>query len=180
MCVCVCVFVLVCNLAKDKIDHYEKDFHLVWQHVHHDEMKDIEKLWLRHHAEFLPHYDLIFETGFFLLSSAYNIVIPANGREVVKTDLQIAVPDDCYGRIAPRSGLAIKHFIDVGAGVIDKDWRGEVIVVLYNFSKQDYQVRIGDRVAQLICEKISYPEIQEVPSLEDTKRGVNGYGSTGK
>ena len=107
-------------------------------------------------------------------------MVPAGGREVVKTDIQIAVPEDCYGRVAPRSGLAVKKFLDVGAGVVDKDYRGNVGVVLFNFSKHDFEVHRGDRIAQLICEKISYPEIQEVSSLDETERGSNGYGSTGK
>lgn len=114
------------------------------------------------------------------LYSAHNIVVPAKGKEVVKTDIQIAVPDGCYGRVAPRSGLAAKKFIDVGAGVIDQDYRGNVGVVLFNFSSEDFQVNKGDRIAQLICERICYPDLEELPSLENTERGSNGYGSTGK
>ncbi|XP_054944227.1 deoxyuridine 5'-triphosphate nucleotidohydrolase, mitochondrial isoform X9 [Physeter macrocephalus] len=63
---------------------------------------------------------------------------------------------------APRSGLAAKHFIDVGAGVIDEDYRGNVGVVLFNFGKEKFEVKKGDRIAQLICERIFYPEIEEV------------------
>ena len=64
-----------------------------------------------------------------------------------------AMPPGCYGRVAPRSGLAIKKFIDVGAGVIDSDYRGELGVVLFNFSSEDFCINMGDRIAQLVFEK---------------------------
>ncbi|XP_050395438.2 deoxyuridine 5'-triphosphate nucleotidohydrolase isoform X1 [Patella vulgata] len=114
------------------------------------------------------------------LYSAYNVTVPSKGKAVVKTDIQIALPDGCYGRVAPRSGLAVKHFIDVGAGVIDQDYRGNVGVVMFNFSDTDFQVNEGDRIAQLICERIYIPELQEQTSLDDTDRGSGGFGSTGK
>ncbi|XP_051484534.1 deoxyuridine 5'-triphosphate nucleotidohydrolase, mitochondrial isoform X2 [Apus apus] len=114
------------------------------------------------------------------LYSAYDCVIPPMEKAVVKTDIQIALPAGCYGRVAPRSGLAAKHFIDVGAGVIDEDYRGNVGVVLFNFGKETFQVKKGDRIAQLICERICYPELEEVQALDDTERGEGGFGSTGK
>ncbi|XP_030312745.1 deoxyuridine 5'-triphosphate nucleotidohydrolase, mitochondrial isoform X1 [Calypte anna] len=114
------------------------------------------------------------------LYSAYDCVIPPMEKAVVKTDLQIALPSGCYGRVAPRSGLAAKHFIDVGAGVIDEDYRGNVGVVLFNFGKETFEVKKGDRIAQLICERIYYPELEEVQALDDTERGEGGFGSTGK
>lgn len=90
------------------------------------------------------------------------------------------IPSGCYGRVAPRSGLAVKNFIDVGAGVVDSDYRGNVGVVLFNFSDEDFQVKKGDKVAQLICEKIEYPElIEEKENLTVTERGDAGFGSTG-
>ncbi|NWH93323.1 DUT protein, partial [Aegithalos caudatus] len=113
------------------------------------------------------------------LYSAYDCVIPPMEKGVVKTDIQIALPAGCYGRIAPRSGLATKHFIDVGAGVIDEDYRGNVGVVLFNFGKKAFEVKKGDRIAQLICERIYYPELEEVEALDDTERGEGGFGSTG-
>ncbi|KOX80533.1 Deoxyuridine 5'-triphosphate nucleotidohydrolase [Melipona quadrifasciata] len=114
------------------------------------------------------------------LKSAYEYIVPAHGKELVKTDLQIAVPENTYGRIAPRSGLAWKNHIDIGAGVIDADYRGNVGVVLFNHSNEDFKIMPGDRVAQIICEKIIYPELQEVNSLDETVRGEGGFGSTGK
>ncbi|XP_065403981.1 deoxyuridine 5'-triphosphate nucleotidohydrolase, mitochondrial isoform X3 [Macaca fascicularis] len=114
------------------------------------------------------------------LYSAYDYTIPPMEKALVKTDIQIALPSGCYGRVAPRSGLAAKYFIDVGAGVIDEDYRGNVGVVLFNFGKEKFEVKKGDRIAQLICERIFYPEIEEVQALDDTERGSGGFGSTGK
>ena len=83
------------------------------------------------------------------------------------------------GRIAPRSGLASKHMIDTGAGVIDADYRGQVKVLLFNHGEKDFEVKEGDRVAQLVLERIYTPEVKEVQELEDSVRGAGGFGSTG-
>ncbi|XP_024151049.1 deoxyuridine 5'-triphosphate nucleotidohydrolase, mitochondrial isoform X1 [Oryzias melastigma] len=114
------------------------------------------------------------------LYSAYDYTIGPMDKAIVKTDIQIAVPHGCYGRVAPRSGLAAKHFIDVGAGVVDEDYRGNVGVVLFNFGKETFEVKKGDRVAQLVCERICYPELEEQETLDDTERGSGGFGSTGR
>ncbi len=115
------------------------------------------------------------------LFSATDIYISAHGKQVVPTDIAIAVPIGYYGRVAPRSGLTVKHFLDVGAGVIDSDFRGNVSVVMFNFSDVDYQVSIGDRIAQLIIEKIYTGSAWEVfDELNETSRGEDGFGSTGK
>lgn len=113
------------------------------------------------------------------LSAAYECVVPARGKALVKTDLSIAIPEGTYARIAPRSGLAWKHSIDVGAGVVDADYRGNVGVILFNLSDQEFQIKAGDRVAQLILERIATPEVVEVEDLDDTTRGAGGFGSTG-
>lgn len=81
--------------------------------------------------------------------------IPARGKVLVDTDISIAVPAGTYGRVAPRSGLASKHSIDVGAGVIDADYRGPLKVLLFNFGEKDFAVAEGERVAQLIIERVS-------------------------
>ncbi|KAK7496912.1 hypothetical protein BaRGS_00011892 [Batillaria attramentaria] len=114
------------------------------------------------------------------LYSAYEYTLPAHGKIVAKTDIQIALPDGCYGRVAPRSGLAAKNFIDVGAGVIDQDYRGNVGVVMFNFSDTDFHIKQGDRIAQLICERIYLPSLEECQTLDATERGEGGFGSTGK
>eukprot|EP00605_Chrysophyceae_sp_TOSAG23-4_P002295 GSChrysophyteH1.ASY1.ANO1.2541.1 assembled CDS len=95
----------------------------------------------------------------FDLASAYDVVVPARGRAVVKTGLSIAIPVNTYARIAPRSGLAVKKFIDTGAGVVDYDYRGEVGVVLFNHGDEDFVVSVEELVS--------------------TERGSSGFGSTG-
>lgn len=102
------------------------------------------------------------------LYSAEKRIVPARGRSIINTQLSIAVPEGTYGRIAPRSGLAAKHSIDVGAGVIDEDYRGLVGVLLFNLGDQDFEVNIGDRVAQLVLERIANPAVSEVPELPTT------------
>ncbi|KAL1534851.1 dUTP diphosphatase [Salvia divinorum] len=113
------------------------------------------------------------------LSSAVETKVPARGKALVPTDLSVAVPEGTYARIAPRSGLAWKHSIDVGAGVVDADYRGPVGVILFNHSDDDFEVKAGDRIAQLIIEQIVTPEVAEVDDLDSTARGSGGFGSTG-
>ncbi|CDI97414.1 dUTP pyrophosphatase [Echinococcus multilocularis] len=113
------------------------------------------------------------------LYSSVDCVVKVGGRTLINTDIQIALPPGCYGRIAPRSGLTLKHGIDVGAGVVDQDYRGNIMVVLFNFGDEDFHVKRGDRIAQLICERIFIPSLKECQTLDETKRGANGYGSTG-
>ena len=111
--------------------------------------------------------------------SAYAGVVPARGKALLKTDLSIAVPAGTYGRVAPRSGLALKHGIDTGAGVIDEDYRGNVGVILFNHSDADFAVAAGDRIAQLVLEAIVTPPVAVVAELDETARGAGGFGSTG-
>lgn len=113
------------------------------------------------------------------ISSAYDYVVPARGKELVKTDIAIKIPEGTYARLAPRSGLAWKKSIDVGAGVIDYDYTGNIGVILFNHSDEDFIVMKGDRVAQLILEVIMTPDVIEVDDLDQTDRGSNGFGSTG-
>ncbi|EOA88833.1 uncharacterized protein SETTUDRAFT_148316 [Exserohilum turcica Et28A] len=113
------------------------------------------------------------------LYSAVDMVIPARGRALVATDIKVSVPVGTYGRVAPRSGLAYKHGIDTLAGVIDADYRGPVGVILANLSDTDFPVKIGDRIAQLVVEKIVMPDVVVVKELEESVRGAGGFGSTG-
>ncbi len=105
--------------------------------------------------------------------------ISSGSRRVVKTDLSLAVPMGTYARIAPRSGLAFKHGIDVCAGVVDSDYRGPLGVVLSNLSDKTFEIKKGDRIAQLIIEQIAILDPVEVDSLDSTTRGSGGFGSTG-
>lgn len=115
----------------------------------------------------------------FDLSAGENAVVPPKARAVVKTGLKVRIPAGCYGRVAPRSGLAVKKFIDVGAGVVDADYRGELGVVLFNFGDEELVVKVGDRIAQLVLEKISSVDAIVVDELDETARGAGGFGSTG-
>ena len=100
-------------------------------------------------------------------------------RKLFKTGLSIAIPQGMYGRIAPRSGLAYKDGIDVLAGVIDEDYRGDVGVVLINFGTTEKQFKVGDRIAQIIFEFYNVVDVMEVKELDETVRGQGGWGSTG-
>ena len=114
------------------------------------------------------------------LFSTENKMIYAGGQAMIDVGINIKVPPGTYGRVAPRSGLAVKHGIDVLAGVIDEDYRGDVKVVLINHGDKDYMVSVFDRVAQLIIEKIETPEVKHVISFDEvTQRGIGGFGSTG-
>ncbi|KAF0982023.1 hypothetical protein FDP41_011884 [Naegleria fowleri] len=126
----------------------------------------------------LPVRSSQFAAGFDL-ASAYDYVVPARGKCLVKTDLAVAVPHGYYGRVAPRSGLAVKNFIDVGAGVVDSDYRGNLGVLLFNHGDEDFKIARGDRIAQFVIEQIALPDIVEVDDLDETERGAGGFGSTG-
>ena len=84
------------------------------------------------------------------------------------------------GLIWPRSGLAVKSGIDVFAGVVDAGYRGDVGVCLYNSSERQFEVQAGDRIAQIIFQPVSQFQLLESTSLDDSDRGVDGFGSTGK
>lgn len=86
-----------------------------------------------------------------MICSAENTVIPSRGKGIVKTDLSIAIPHGTYARVAPRSGLAVKNFIDTGAGVIDEDYRGNVGVVLFNHSEHDFEGNTNALTYILVC-----------------------------
>ena len=117
------------------------------------------------------------------LYAVESVSVPPHGQALVDTGIAIQIPTDCYARVAPRSGLAVKHGISVGAGVVDSGYRGPIKVVLFNHKDADFQVNIGDRIAQIIFERIYTPEtLQEVPyeDLCATERGTGGFGSTGQ
>jgi dUTP pyrophosphatase len=115
------------------------------------------------------------------IASAECVTIWPGGRALVSTGWAIAIPEGFEGQIRPRSGLAKKHGITVlnTPGTIDSDYRGEVMVLLINHSKEPYTVRPGDRIAQLIIAPVTRVELVEVATLDDTKRGEGGFGSTG-
>ncbi|NIQ01271.1 MAG: dUTP diphosphatase, partial [Nitrospinaceae bacterium] len=107
------------------------------------------------------------------------VSFPARGKKLVPTGIRIHLPPGHTGLIWPRSGLAAKHGLDCGAGVIDSQYRGEIQVLLFNHSDTDYEIRPGDRIAQLLVHKVERMDFVQVDCLEDTQRGGNGFGSTG-
>lgn len=116
--------------------------------------------------------------------SAEEVAIWPNDRALVSTQIALAIPEGHYGRIAPRSGLSVRG-IDIAAGVIDSDYRGEVKVLICvnpSVESEHYKtldIHIGDRIAQLILEKISTPPCDVVEELPESIRGAGGFGSTG-
>lgn len=116
--------------------------------------------------------------GYDLYSSEAFVVLPGR-RGVISTGISIQLPDGVYGRVAPRSGLSVKHGINVGAGVVDPDYTGELKVVLFNHDTNPYVIKPGYRIAQLILEKFSAPDIEVVGDIDSTQRGSGGFGSTG-
>lgn len=128
----------------------------------------------------LPTYGSAFSAGLDLCADE-KVEIPPQTRRVIKTGISIQYPDPTYyGRVAPRSGLSVKSSIDIGAGVIDYDYRGEIKVCFINNGVAPYTVEIGDKIAQLVFEKIVRCQVNEVDVLEETERGDGGFGSTGK
>lgn len=139
------------------------------------------KVYLRSDKATVPTKGSALAAGYDLYSSE-EAVIPAQGQGMVATDLSVIVPVGTYGRVAPRSGLAVKHGISTGAGVIDADYRGEVKIVLFNHSKKDFEIKAGDRIAQLVLEQIINADIAVISKdqLDATERGEGGFGSSGK
>lgn len=115
--------------------------------------------------------------GYDLFSTEDFVLMPMN-RHLFKTGLSMAIPSGMYGRIAPRSGLAFKDGIDTLAGVIDEDYRGDVGIILINFGITEKQFKVGDKIAQIIFEYYNNVDIQVVDDLNETNRGISGFGST--
>jgi dUTP pyrophosphatase len=115
--------------------------------------------------------------------SAVDESIPPRTRKLISTGISVSWKgcdaEHYYLRVAPRSGLAAKSCVDVGAGVVDYDYRGEVFVLLVNnHNENQFEVKKGDKIAQLIMEKINRPIIGTVTEHTETKRGSGGFGST--
>jgi dUTP pyrophosphatase len=100
-------------------------------------------------------------------------------RRLVPTGIAVEIPPGFYGRVAPRSGLAVRHGIDVLAGVIDADYRGEILVLLINLGPEPVQFSPGDRIAQLIIEHAAPAQYGWADDLGQTERADGGFGSTG-
>ncbi len=114
--------------------------------------------------------------------SVEDLTIPAGRRALVHTGLVMMLPPDAEAQVRPRSGLALKHGVTVlnTPGTIDSGYRGEVGVILANFGEADFEVRKGDKIAQIVIAPVTRPVVVEVDEIDDTDRGAGGFGSTGK
>jgi dUTP pyrophosphatase len=123
------------------------------------------------------------DAGFDLFSDE-DVVIPSMERKVIKTGISVQLDFieskdfSVYLRVAPRSGLSVKKGIDVFAGVIDIGYRGEIMICLFNSSKEDFEIKKGDKIAQMIPTVIFNTVIKEVDVLDQTERGAKGFGSS--
>ena len=108
--------------------------------------------------------------------SPANYIIPLYSQLLIPTQIKLRIPLGHYGRLASKSGLAILHQLHVGAGVIDPDYTGEIMVLLINSASRVHPINRGDPIAQLILEKVSIPILKEVKELPPTTRGAHGCG----
>ncbi|NMC26852.1 MAG: dUTP diphosphatase [Syntrophomonadaceae bacterium] len=111
-----------------------------------------------------------------------DVILPAGGRALIPTGIAIALPANCEAQIRPRSGLALKHGLTLlnTPGTIDSDYRGEIKLIVINLGEEDYILKRGERIAQMVFAQVFHPEIVEVESLDQTDRGAGGFGHTGK
>lgn len=112
---------------------------------------------------------------------AYDEVIKPNDRKLIKTGLFFEIPEGYEAQVRPRSGLALKNKITVlnSPGTIDSDYRGEIGVILINHGKEDFHISHGERIAQIVFNKVERAEFIEAFELNDSERGAGGFGSTG-
>ena len=116
------------------------------------------------------------------LRAAEATTLKSGARYLMPTGVAIAVPPQHEAQVRPRSGLAVKHGITVlnTPGTIDEDYRGEIKVPLINHGQEDFMIRRGDRIAQMIIAPIAHARLIEVTTLDETTRGESGFGSSGQ
>lgn len=129
-----------------------------------------------------PSYATSGASGMDLRANLYeDLVIKSGEIELVPTGIFMEIPEGYEGQVRARSGLALKYGISLpnGIGTIDSDYRGELKVILINHGKEDFVIKNGDRIAQIVFIKYEKAELEIVESLEDTERSEGGFGSTG-
>lgn len=116
------------------------------------------------------------------LTAVETVRLPPGARAAVPTGLAVAIPDGWVGLVHPRSGLARRHGITVAnaPGTIDAGYRGEIQVLLVNLGDGTVTIEVGDRIAQLLIQQVARPRFVEVDELDETDRGVGGFGSSGR
>jgi len=130
----------------------------------------------------IPHYQTEHSAGVDLYAAVETeAVIDAGTWKLVPTGIALAIPEGYEGQVRPRSGLALKHGIGMlnGPGTIDADYRGEISVILFNFSDRPFPIRRGDRIAQLVFARLEKAAFVKVDALSETVRGTGGFGHTG-
>jgi dUTP pyrophosphatase len=130
-------------------------------------------------SAFLPTHGSQYSAGRDLYAPCPGEIKPLQ-RLLVPLDISIELPLGTFGHILPRSGLALKKGIHVGAGVIDEDYRGNIGVLLFNLGDQPFSFNKGDRIAQLVIKQYEKVNIEIVNDISDTDRGEKGFGSSGK
>ncbi len=131
----------------------------------------------------LPHYSTEGSSGMDIRAAVENEFVISPGKVVlVPTNLSVEIPTGYEIQVRPRSGLAAKHGIGIlnTPGTIDADYRGEVKIIMMNFSEEEFIINRGDRIAQLVVAKVYKAELVESEELIDTQRGSGGFGHTGK
>jgi dUTP pyrophosphatase len=110
------------------------------------------------------------------------IVLKAGEVNLIPTNLVVEIPEGFEIQVRPRSGLAVKHGIGIlnSPGTIDSDYRGEIKIIMMNFSKEDFVIKRGERIAQLVLSKVYLANLETNEELMETKRGEGGFGHTGK
>ena len=114
------------------------------------------------------------------LHAAEDLTLAPGERRLVPTGLRVAIPPGHAGLVWPRSGIAVRDGIDTMAGVIDSDYRGEVRVLLVNHGREPFRIRRGDRIAQLLVQRVEPAEFVPADGLPESARGEGGFGSTGR
>ncbi len=131
----------------------------------------------------LPSYATSGSSGMDIRAAVKEDMIVRHGEIIlVPTNLSVEIPHGYEIQVRPRSGLAIKHGIGVlnSPGTIDADYRGEIKIILFNFSKEDFKISRGDRIAQIILSKVYLAKFIQTNDLADSSRGEGGFGHTGK
>ena len=114
------------------------------------------------------------------IHSIEDLTILSNERKLIATGISMALPDGYVSLVWDKSGLAAKNGITVLGGVIDSHYRGEYKIILFNTTKEPFEIKKGDKIAQILIQKVERAIIEEVAELEETSRGFGGFGSTGK
>ena len=128
----------------------------------------------------VPAYQTVGASGMDI-AAAERVLIPAGSFRAVRTGVLLELPKGIEAQVRPRSGLALRHGIGVlnSPGTIDSDYRGEIVVILFNLGRKQFVVKPGDRVAQLVFSRVVRAELRSVRTLRPTRRGARGFGHTG-